>query len=176
MKNSLKGLLILLIAIIYSSSNTFAANKNPNNVAIDSVGAIKKIKSDFALINKQLKFLKKKTKDASGMSAEGGVVTGYYSKGELKKVHCIFYGETGKVETDYYFDNKNLFFLYKKETVYDKPISLKGFKIKNSTESRYYLFGGKVIRTIIKPSTSLLLSYSEIKAELEQVMTILNKK
>jgi len=176
MENSLKGFLILLIATICSSHNTFAGDKTPINNTIDSVAAIKKIRADFTLINKQLKFFRKRTKDAFGMSAEGGVVTGYYSKGALKKIHCVFYGETGKTVADYYLNNKNLFFLYKKETVYDKPISLKGFKIKNSTEYRYYLSGGKLIKKIIKPNTSLLLSCSEIKAELEQIMALLDEK
>ncbi len=175
MKNYLKWL-VLLIAMICSSHNTFAGDKTPTNNTIDSVAAIKKIKSDFALINKQLKFFRKRTRDAFGMSAEGGVVTGYYNKGALKKIHCVFYGETGKTEADYYLNNKNLFFLYKKETVYDKPISLKGFKIKNSTEYRYYLSGGKVIKKIIKPNTSLLLSYSQIEADLEQIMALLDEK
>ncbi|WP_412467840.1 hypothetical protein [Pedobacter sp. KLB.chiD] len=176
MKNSLKGLLILLIAVICSSPNAFAADKHPINDAIDSAAVIKKIKSDFTLINKQLKFFKKKTKDVSGMSAEGGIVTGYYSKGKLKKVHCVFYGETGKTETDYYLDNKRLFFLYKKETFYNKPIYLKDLKIKKSVEARYYLFGDTVIKIIIKPNTSLVSSIAEIKAELKQVMGILNEK
>ncbi|MCX2493364.1 hypothetical protein OQX63_07760 [Pedobacter sp. PF22-3] len=176
MKNSLKGLLILLTAVISSSHNTFSADKNPINNAIDSVAIIKKIKSDFASINKKLKFYKKKKRDAFGMSAEGGVVTGYYSKAALKKIHCVFYGETGKAEIDYYFNNKNLFFLYKKETVYDKPIYLKDFKIKNSIETRYYLFGNKVIKAIIKPNTSLVLSFAEIKAGLEPILGILNEK
>jgi hypothetical protein len=175
MKNSMKRLLILLIAFICSSHNTFSADKNPINYAIDSVAIIKQIKSDFASINKKLKFYKKKNRDAFGMSAEGGEVTGYYSKGALKKIHCVFYGETGKVESDYYFNNSGLFFLYKKEIFYNKPISLKGFKIKSSIETRYYLFGDKVIKTMAKPNT-LVLSYVEIKAGLEQIMDILNEK
>ncbi|WP_431292363.1 hypothetical protein [Pedobacter sp. P26] len=171
----MKRLLILLIVVICSSNNTFAVDNNPVNDAIDSVAIIKKIKSDFASINKKLKFYKKKKRDAFGMSAEGGEVTGYYSKGALKKIHCVFYGETGKAESDYYFNNSGLFFLYKKEVFYNKPISLKGFKIKSSIETRYYLFGDKVIKTIVKPNT-LVLSYVEIKAGLEQIMDILNEK
>ncbi|QDW23783.1 hypothetical protein FFJ24_002660 [Pedobacter sp. KBS0701] len=171
----MKRLLILLIAVICSSHNTFAVDKNPVNDDIDSMAIIKKIKSDFASINKKLKFYKKKKRDAFGMSAEGGEVTGYYSKGALKKIHCVFYGETGKAESDYYFNNSGLFFLYKKEVFYNKPISLKGFKIKSSIETRYYLFGDKVIKTIVKPNT-LVLSYVEIKAGLEQIMDILNEK
>ena len=77
MENNFKKLLALLIAIIICSShNTFSADKNPINNAIDSLAIIKKIKSDFASINKKLKFYKKKNRDAFGMSAEGGVVTG----------------------------------------------------------------------------------------------------
>ncbi|MBB6239568.1 hypothetical protein HDC90_004221 [Pedobacter sp. AK013] len=172
----MKRLLILLFVAICSSYNIFAADKNPIRNAVDSAALIKKIQSDFVLINKQLKFFKKKTKDAFGMSAEGGEVIGYYNKGVLKKIHCIFYGETGKAETDYYFNNKKLFFLYKKEFFYDKPMYLKDFKIKKTIETRYYLAEDKVIKAMVKPNASLVLSRTEIKEALKQVMDILNEK
>lgn len=171
----MKRLLICLIALIYSS-NVFAASKSSINYTIDTSAVIRKIQSDFLSINKKLKLYKKKTKDAFGMSAEGGKVTGYYSKGLLKKIHCIFYGETGKVESDYYFNENGLFFLYKKEVFYDKPIYLKDFKTKNIVEIRYYLFDNQIIRKLTKSNTSSVLSFKEIKAELKPIMGVLNEK
>ncbi|MGN7986947.1 hypothetical protein ACTJKC_06395 [Pedobacter sp. 22226] len=176
MENSFKRLLALLIAIICSSHNTFSAHKNPINYATDSVAIMKKIKSDFASINKKLKFYKKKKRSAFGFSAEGGEVSGYYDKSNLKKIHCIFYGEMGKTEADYYCNNKRLFFLYKKEFSYDKPMYLKDSKVKKTIETRYYLNGDKVIKSIAQPGTSLMLSYDEIKEEFEQIINILNEK
>ena len=175
MKNNMR-ILIILITVIFFGNNTFAADKTSTNHPIDTPAVIKKIRSDFALINKQLSFYQKKTKDVFEMSAEGGEVTGYYNKGVLKKIHCIFYGETGKAEADYYFNSAGLFFLYKKETFYDKPMYLKDFKIKNTTETRYYLNGDQVIRKLAKPIASSTLSYKEIKAELKPIMDILNKR
>lgn len=170
----MKGLLIFLICIFYYSDNTFIAGDNPIKISIDTPGIIKKIQSDFLKINKDLNLYRKKSREAFGFSAEGGNVIGYYDKNTLKKIHCTFYGEMGKTEADYYFNNKGLFFLYKKEVFYDKPMYLKDFKIKNLTEMRYYLYTTKVIKSIAKPNTPKILSYGEIEEELKQILNILN--
>jgi len=52
----------------------------------------------------------------------------------------------------------------------------KNFKIKNTNETRYYLYGAKVIKSIKKPNTLTSLSYNEIEEELKQILNILNKK
>jgi hypothetical protein len=143
---------------------------------IDTPTIIKKIQSDFLAINKQLRLYRKKVKDAPDMSAEGGEVIGYYDKNSLKKIHCIFYGETGRAEVDYYLNNKGLFFVLRKEIFYDKPMYLKDSKIKNTVETRYYLHGNKVIKSIVRPNTSAILSYNEIGDGLKQILNILNTK
>ncbi|GAA4198074.1 hypothetical protein GCM10022289_06260 [Pedobacter jeongneungensis] len=172
----MKQLLIFLICIVCYNDNGFAIEKNPPKFSIDTSAIIKKIKSDFLAINKQLSLYKKKKRPAFGFSAEGGEVSGYYDKSNLKKIHSIFYGEMGKTEADYYCNNKRLFFLYKKEFSYDKPMYLKDSKVKKTIETRYYLNGDKVIKSIAQPGTSLMLSYDEIKEEFEQIINILNEK
>jgi len=172
----MKGLLVFLICIFCYGVDGFGAHHHSIKTSIDTPAVIKKIQLDFAAINKQLRHYKKKTKDAPDMSAEGGEVTGYYDKNILKKIHCVFYGETGRAEEDYYLNNKGLFFVFRKEIFYDKPMYLKDSKIKSTVEIRYYLYGAKVIKSIEKPKTSTMLSYNEIKEELKQILNILNKK
>ena len=110
------------------------------------------------------------------MSTEGGEVIGYYDKNSLKKIHCVFYGETGRAELDYYLNNKGLFFVFRKEIFYDKPMYLKDSKIKSANEIRYYLYGAKVIKSIAKLKTSTILSDQEIGGELKQIISILAEK
>ncbi|MDQ0967404.1 hypothetical protein QFZ20_002807 [Flavobacterium sp. W4I14] len=172
----MKGLFIFLICIFCYGADDVSANHNSIKALIDTPAIIKKIQSDFSVINKHLRLYRKKVKDAPDMSAEGGEVTGYYDKNIIKKVHCVFYGETGRAEVDYYFNNKGLFFVFRKEIFYDKPMYLKDSKIKNTNETRYYLYGAKVIKSIEKPKRSTLLSYNEINEELKQILNILNKK
>lgn len=172
----MKGLLVFLICMFCYGAFGFSAHNSSIKISIDTPALIKKIRSDFSAINKQLKLYRKKTRDALEMSSEGGEVTGYYDKNILKKVHCIFYREMGKTEVDYYLNSKGLFFLFRKEIFYDKPMYQKDFKIEHTTETRYYLHGAKVIKSIAKPNTSTILSSNKIKEDLKQVLGILNTK
>jgi hypothetical protein len=171
----MKGFLVFLICIFCYDVEGVNENHHSIKALIDTPVVIKKIQSDFSAINKQLWHYKKKAKDAPDMSAEGGEVIGYYDKNILKKIHCVFYGETGRAEVDYYLNSKGLFFVFRKEMFYDKPMYLKDSKIKNTNETRYYLYGAKVIKSIDKSKTSTLLSYNEIKEELKQILSILKK-
>ena len=47
----------------------------------------------------------------------------------------VFYGETGKTVTDYYFWERQLFFALERVTWYDKPLS---GKVKRQEENRLY--------------------------------------
>ncbi len=71
-----------------------------------------------------------------------------------------FYGETGRAGVDYYLNNKGLFLVFRKQIFCDKPMYLKNFKIKNTNETRYYLYGAKLIKSIKKPNTLTSLSYN----------------
>lgn len=155
-------LICLFGLFFYLSTNTAFANRNISNTAsssekpafyypsgsIDTSAIIKSIRVQFSVINSELPGYKRKRKDMPGFSAEGGVVTGYYKTAELVKANTIFYGETGKVETDYYFNKKGLFFQYKKTTIYDKPVYTKGFKVKNTMEERLYFNENKLIKWV----------------------------
>lgn len=158
------------------SIDGFSAHHPSIKILIDTPTIITKIQSDFLAINKHLKLYRKKVKDAADMSAEGGEVTGYYDKNILKKIHAVFYGETGRAEEDYYLNSKGLFFVFRKDIFYDKPMYLKGSKIKSAVETRYYIHSNKVVKSIVKPSTSAILSYSEIGDSLTQILGILNTK
>jgi hypothetical protein len=172
----MKGLLVFLICIFCYAGDGFGSHHRLIKTSTDTSAIIKKIQLNFSEINKQLKHYKKKIKDAPDMSAEGGEVTGYYDKNSLKKIHCTFYGEMGRAEEDYYLNSKGLFFLFRKETFYDKPMYLNDSKIKNTVETRYYLHGNKVIKSMAKPNTSTTLSYREIEEALKQILGILNAK
>lgn len=172
----MKGLLVFLICMFCCAGDGFGSHHCSIKTSADTSAIIKKIQLNFSVINKQLKHYKKKIKDAPDMSAEGGEVTGYYDKNSLKKIHAVFYGETGRTELDYYLNNQELFFVFRKEIFYDKPMYLKDSKIKNTVETRYYLEGNEVIKSMAKPSTSITLSYSEIEEALKQILGILNAK
>ncbi|WP_316803916.1 hypothetical protein [Pedobacter nototheniae] len=172
----MKVILILFVCFLGLNNGNCTGNNNLSKAVIDTPNIIKKIQTDFVNINSRLKFYKKKHKETFEMSAEGGDVTGYYDKGTLKKVHCIYYGEMGKAEVDYYFNEKGLFFLYKREIFYDKPMYQKDFKVKSTIETRYYINEKKIVKSISKPVGSAVLPYKEIEQEVKQIVNILNSK
>jgi|SRR3989338_8254332 len=60
-----------------------------------------------------------------GLSAEGGEQTKYTDDtGNIKFIEQIFFGETGKSETEYYYSDGSVFFISKSNFEYEKPISV----------------------------------------------------
>ncbi|MET4083457.1 hypothetical protein ABIB40_003429 [Pedobacter sp. UYP30] len=175
-------LLIHFVSLLFNYN--IDSNVNRNNlvpsVALDTCAIIKKIRGDFLAINSKLKSFKKKKREVFDMSSEGGEIIGYYDNTFLTKAHSVFYGETGKVETDYYFNKTGLFFQYKKETFYDKPIYVKGFKIKKIEENRFYVYENKLIQWIVnktlKSKTKVFKETNNaIKEELKDIKEVLSK-
>lgn len=80
----MKGLLVFLICMFCYGIDGSGAYHHSIKTSIDTPAVIKKIQSDFLVINKQLSLYRKKTRDAPDMSAEGGEVTGYYDKNSLR--------------------------------------------------------------------------------------------
>jgi len=172
----MKLILILFVCFLGFNKGKFTGNNHLVKTVIDTPTIINQIRTNFLAINKHLSQYKKKSRDVSELSAEGGEVIGYYDKNKLKKMHCIFYGEMGKAETDYYFNDKGLFFLFRKETFYDKPMYLKDFKVKGTTETRYYINEKQIIKSISKPIGKAVLVYKDVAEDVKQCVNILNLK
>jgi hypothetical protein len=159
--NYMMNLLLLnILGLFLNCHSGHAPAKNAGTAftvnGIDTAALVKKIRADFTAVNAKQASYKKKTVNAPGFSAEGGEVTSYHRKSDLVKIHAVFYGETGKVETDYYFNPDGLFFQYNKETFYDKPIYVKGFKVKKTAENRYYFYKKTLIRWLDGPKVKVV--------------------
>jgi len=70
-----------------------------------------------------------------GQSTEDGELTGYYDKDNLKLMTVVYYGETGKRQTDYYFDNGQLCFVQDIFYRYNRPIYWDGTKAKENRDT-----------------------------------------
>ena len=114
--------------------------------SLDTLQIIGIIKKQFVMINANAAKYNQIEKDILGQSAEGGVLMAFYEKNDLKKVITTFYGESGKAVTEYYFNNGELCFAFKKNYFYDKPIYIEGAKIKSTEEWRYYFFNNELLR------------------------------
>jgi hypothetical protein len=129
------------------SSNTEASR--PSQIPSDSVEIIiKKIRAEFNKINSDTSRMRVIKEDVNGQSTEGGAATKFYENDVLKKIRVVFYGETGKSQTEYYFLNGQLFFCFEQNDYYNKPLYEKGMRVKKKAENRFYFGKQKLIRWI----------------------------
>jgi hypothetical protein len=122
--------------------------ESPSIFTFDTLQITNKIKKQFAEINANAAKYDKIEKDLPGQSAEGGVMIAFYEKEKLKKVVTTFYGETGKATTEYYFNTEGLFFIFKKNYFYDKPMYIEGSKVASTEEWRYYFFNNYLLKLL----------------------------
>lgn len=116
----------------------------------DKEKAIRAIRVRYAAINRGLKHYTKVRRELSGYSSEGGSLEGYFSASSLRKIVATYYGETGNAVEEYYFWNRRLFFVFRKESRYDQPLGSQVLKsppgtVKSVMESRFYFSNGKLI-------------------------------
>lgn len=123
----------------------------------DSV--VKNIRIKYESIRSSIKYYDSVSVDVWDESTEGGELTGFYKKKDLKLIRVAYFGETGMKEIEYYFDNDQLFFVFEKYYRYNRPIYWDKEHMEESndsvtfdpaktiaTENRYYFHKGKLIR------------------------------
>ncbi len=93
-----------------------------------------------------------KEKELMGESTEGGVIKGFYSGSELKKVTAILYGEMGKRIYEYYYDDGVLIFAYDETQQYDGHIFElapgEAPTVASKIGQRFYFDGGEMVQWI----------------------------
>lgn len=171
----MKALLILVFLINVNAKISKDNIKFSSGIAVKAQNAlpeeeiIKSIRLKYLAINGQLKSLKKVITDAPGLSNEGGQITCYYKGKVLKKSVLELYGEMGQIKEEYYFDNDKLIFKFSIFKSYDKPMYIKGSKVKSITEDRFYLKDEKLIRWT-KPNDKIVNFRSDEFKEKEKVL------
>ena len=145
MKNQIL-FLFCLITTCCINNNTAGTESKQSNTSVDTVQLINTIRKEYSEINSKVAKYHKVEKNVFDQSAEGGVIIAYYDNKDLKKANTTFYGEMGKVMTEYYFNKDGLIFAYSIEYNYDKPMYIKGSKIVSMQENRYYLFRNQLIK------------------------------
>lgn len=132
---------------------------------------IKDIRKKYQAIRSSLKSYDTVFREEMEESTEGGQITGYYNKKELKHIEAIYFGETGKAEIEYYFDDGLLLFVFEKHYTYNRPVywDKKWAQEYNDTvifdcsktvirEARYYFHKERMIRLMNNEKTEVDLS------------------
>ena len=159
---------IILTLLIFGTGHCFAQSN-------DSI--ISDIRTKYQHIRDNLKSYDTTMIDIWDESTEGGQGTAFYDGNSLRLIETIWFGETGKRKTEYYFDNGQLFFAFDTDCEYNRPIYWDEKKAKefndsitfdpNKTivkEDRYYFHNEKLIRWLDndKKEIDLLLGTNSI--------------
>lgn len=148
--------IIFVCLIFLACSQYMKCGKNSRMVVaeeklaqgIDTILVISNIKKEFGAINSNRGEYEKVQKDLLGHSSEGGIVEAFFDHKDLKIIRSTYYGESGNAITEYYFDVRGVFFVFKVDYYYEMPTDPKGIKINRKEESRYYFFNNELIRWI----------------------------
>jgi hypothetical protein len=82
---------------------------------------VKEIKTAYNNIQKGLETYRIKKINIEGESAQGGFIKGYYKKNRLMLIVDEYFGETGKVRNEYYFEKDKLIFVLEQKFSYNAP-------------------------------------------------------
>jgi hypothetical protein len=146
----------------------------------DTTKIINEIKKQYAEVNAKVSSYNKVEKKILGQSTESGIIIAYYDNTNLKKIVTTYFGEMGKTVTEYYFNQDGLFFAFKSEYFYNKPIYEEGSKVTSVEENRYYLYKNSLFRwldnkkKIVRPDTMEYLKENKyFKEDIENFKKIL---
>ncbi len=82
---------------------------------------VKEIQTAYNNIQKGLETYRIKKINIEGESAQGGFIKGYYKKNRLMLIVDEYFGETGKVRNEYYFEKDKLIFVLEQKFSYNAP-------------------------------------------------------
>jgi hypothetical protein len=71
-------------------------------------------------------------------STEGGLGTAFYEKSKLKLIQVVWFGEMGRNEMEYYFDNGKLYFAFNQQFQYNRPIYWGEKKVKELNDKEVF--------------------------------------
>ncbi len=125
---------LVSLPCLFSSNAKCQTQENSDSI-------VRRIRAEYLDVNK--KKLRIEEKNLEGYSSEGGLLKKFYDGNRMKKAVLVFYGETGKSINEFYFDHDSLFFVYRVEERYDKPIYDTITK-KTVLSDRFYFVGNRI--------------------------------
>ncbi len=103
------------------------------------------IRNRYADVRRRLSSFREVERDLAGLSTEGGTLQAFFDGQALKLAQATFYGETGRADLEFYYDeNGRPFFVLEVENRYEAPFGATAGK----QEYRYYFYDGQLIRLL----------------------------
>jgi hypothetical protein len=133
--------------------------------------AVQSIRKQYAAINQRGARYRKVRKELSGFSAEGGRLMAYLDGTTIVKITASYYGETGKADEEYYYQDGKLIFVYRKESTYSRPMS---GKVIRTSENRFYFQNDQLIKWLDENGKEVSAG-PEFKNEQDELLATSNK-
>ena len=109
-----------------------------------------------------------------GKSAEGSNIEYYYSADALKAIKTVYYGETGKLDFQYYFSNSTTYLARFADYYYSAPITRPHSEITTIFKGEFVFCNGSPLRGI---GDDVLMRYFESgRGVLEDVLAVEPRK
>ena len=89
-------------------------------------------------IHQNLGAYKQKTLDYSGVTDQGGSISGYFDGGKLIMASVITLGETERGTDEYFFDGENLICVQKQRFIYNRPTYMTEERALKDGDSTWY--------------------------------------
>jgi hypothetical protein len=100
-------------------------------------------------------------------STEGGTLNAYFDGGKINLIVVTLYGETGRSDEEYYYDDSgNLFFVLRKESRYGGPFG----KTVSVREDRFYFREGELIQWLDNEKKRVPSDSAEYKRQEENLL------
>ena len=105
--------------------------------------AVQAIDERYAEATRRRGSLRLVERDLGGLSTEGGTLKAYFDGNALRLADAILYGETGRADWTFYYDDVGRpSLVHERDSRYDKPFG----EIAQTREHRYYFQEGAVIQ------------------------------
>lgn len=148
-------ILFMLLPGCNSATSEFSRNQQQSSIStisvddtLDTAAVIAQIRQQFRQTNDSLKDYRAEEQKALGVLSEGGSMMKYYQGDRLKKIETAYYGSMGKSLIDYYINQDRIYFIFRRDYEYDKPMYMEGSQVQETRENRYYFNEGRLIRWI----------------------------
>lgn len=141
---------------IYNKDGKIKKSFSKKNIS--QISSISEVKNQYSKTTNSLNTLSKSKHSLNELSLEGGEVEVYKnSDGEINFANLVLYGETYKVEYNFYFKNSVLFFVYEVSFAYNEPMYSEGFDIDKAIKkvNRFYFVNEELAKWLDENKNSI---------------------
>jgi len=158
---------------IYNKNGKIKKSFSKKNIS--QISSISEVKNQYSKTTNSLNTLSKSKHSLNELSLEGGELEVYKnSDGEINFANLVLYGETYKVEYNFYFKNSVLFFVYEVSFAYNEPMYSEGFDIDKAIKkvNRFYFANEELAKWLDENKNSISTDDSKFYLKEREILAM----